>query len=554
MSWTVHEDEYISPQTSVEQRFNIVERPEDEKSVLSSGKYTKCSQVFPAPGSFSSVALSMNGDSDSQKGNWCYSQPATRIAEHHFQPPPAVLQCNGSPHFSQNVGVIFDAGAKICEFTNSETSSKRRNNLESLIPLDQPQRVLVPEDFTSLELNSTSISDWAGSSPNKFQSSGSLAIPPNTNLSPEALQGRVYDTAKDQHGCRFLQRWLDTNSNPEAIQMVMNEIIPHVGELMMDQYANFLLQKLFDMLPNNVRLDVARVAAPKISLIAMTPHGTFSVQKMIETISSREEIEIIRKALSENAVRLITDAHGNHVIQKVLQRFSYADKQFIYDAVAKDCVTIAKNKQGCCVLQRCLEYASPVQKSNLVSHILNYCLDIAQDPYGNYVLQYILEEKDSKINDRIAIAFVPNVVNLCMNKFSSNVMEKVLRGASVPVQSMYVEMMCNPDIVSHLIQDDFGNYVLQTAMIISNPIQGENLVAAIKPLLPLIKTAPYAKKLEGKMEAIIKRNESAFKLQGDWNGALNATIAVSEQKNMRRGNSYDPRYTHQVNPSAWISS
>ncbi|EPY19095.1 RNA-binding protein regulatory protein (pumilio family) [Strigomonas culicis] len=285
----------------------------------------------------------------------------------------------------------------------------------------------------------------------------------------------------------------------------MNEIIPHVAELMTDQYANFLVQKLFDIMPDDVRYNVARVAAPKISMIALTPHGTFSVQKMIETISTREEMEIVRSALSKDVVRLVKDTHGNHVIQKVLQRFDYSDKEFIYEAVASDCVAIAKNKQGCCVLQRCLEHASPDQKTALVKHILSCCLQVVQDPFGNYVLQYVLEAKDSKINDTIAIAFLPHLVQLCMNKFSSNVMEKVLRGASVPIQEMYVETMCNHDIVSQLIQDDFGNYVLQTALSIAAPSQAEALVSAIRPLMPLIKSAPYAKKLEGKIDAITKK-------------------------------------------------
>lgn len=54
--------------------------------------------------------------------------------------------------------------------------------------------------------------------------------------------------------------------------------------------------------------------------------------------------------------------------------------------------------------------------------------------------------------------------------------------------------MCTPDIALRLIQDDYGNYVLQTALSISSANHAEALATAIRPFIPLIKNAPYAKK------------------------------------------------------------
>lgn len=356
------------------------------------------------------------------------------------------------------------------------------------------------------EWSPSNASPYAAGTPHTSSGTPSAMVSAFSNgITAENIRGRVYETAKDQHGCRFLQRWLDSNYDGEAVQVIMSEIIPHVAELMTDQYANFLVQKLFDIMPHDIRYNVAQVAAPHIAHIALTPHGTFSVQKLIETIATREEMEIVREALSHDVVRLVKDVHGNHVIQKVLQRFEHPDKEFIYEAVASDCAAIATNKQGCCVLQRCLEFASPAQHKALVACILGCCLQIVQDPFGNYVLQYVLEANDSSINDTIARAFMPHLVQLCMNKFSSNVMEKVLRGATQPVRDAYVETMRNPDVIASLMQDDFGNYVLQTALTISSPGQSEALVAVIRPLMPMIKNAPYAKKLEAKMDLIMKK-------------------------------------------------
>lgn len=558
MSWTVHEDEYKSAEPDLEQILQNVRRENDVESTAPSGKYTKCSQVFTQPTLFT-AASPISVGCDALSNNWGFASPMG--SPNIVRPFSSYVQQNNiPPQFHQNLTIPFEQQPKTSDsFSLSSLNGKRRgHNLDSQGSGELRRRSLAADEQNSTGMNGLSFSDRSNTSNvsvSKFSTSGSPSLGAGNNgISFDAFQGKVYETAKDQQGCRFLQKWLDANCNTEAVQALMNEIIPYVGELMKDQYANFLLQKLFDVMPSDVRLKVAQVAAPNIASIAMTPHGTFSVQKMIETISTPEEMKMIREALSEDVVRLVKDAHGNHVIQKVLQRFSSTDKQFIYDAVSKDCVGIATNKQGCCVLQRCLEYASPTQKSSLVTHILSCCLEIVQDPFGNYVLQYVLDANDSKINDTIAIAFLPHVVHLCMNKFSSNVMEKVLRGASVQIQETYVERMCNPDIVSCLIQDDFGNYVLQTALTISNPTQAENLVAAIRPLLPLIKSAPYAKKLESKMDSSIKRSEGSFRQHTDFDDGLRVTSStLSEQKRDRGGNGYENLY-NQSSPASWIPS
>lgn len=515
MSWTVlSQDEYRTAEPNVEEILQQVVEEDEGPQTKPSGRYTKSSQVFATPSPLTPAELSTPGKDPLDGINtWQRTHSSTSSSTPGGGHPYVAAVPTPGKYMRQNNGPFERApkGQQNSEMYPGPTPMKRGMppmHMEHLVeprghqtmpPLDDPQ-----------DMMSSQYMEWPGTLGNKFQQSAAMPNALN-NVTADSLRGKVYETAKDQHGCRFLQRWLDTNCDPDAVQVIMNEIIPHVAELMTDQYANFLVQKLFDIMPDEVRYNVALVAAPQISMIALTPHGTFSVQKMIETISTREEMEIVREALSKDVVRLVKDAHGNHVIQKVLQRFDFVDKEFIYVAVAQDCVTIAKNKQGCCVLQRCLEYASPNQKTALVDHILSCCLQVVQDPFGNYVLQYVLEANDSKINDTIAIAFLPHLVHLCMNKFSSNVMEKVLRGASVHVQEMYVETMCNPEIVSCLIQDDFGNYVLQTALSISNPTQAETLVATIRPLMSLIKNAPYAKKLEGKMDAISRKNCGCYR-------------------------------------------
>lgn len=330
---------------------------------------------------------------------------------------------------------------------------------------------------------------------------------PQQQLTLESVRGRIYETAKDQHGCRFLQRLLDQGQQEsiEAAQVILSEILQNIPELMTDQYANFLVQKLFDMMPHDVRYTVAQVAAPHLCTISLTPHGTFSVQKLIETIATREEMEVVQNALKIDVVQLVKDVHGNHVIQKVLQRFEHADTQFIYDALTADCVAIATNKQGCCVLQRCLEYANDPQRHQMVSAIVQAALTLVQDPFGNYVVQYVLDGKEVVVNDAIAELFLPHIVMLATNKFSSNVVEKVVKGCSNAAKEKYVMTLFDQNTLMRLLRDDYGNYVVQTGLTEAPYHLAEQLVMCIRPIMHHIRNAPYAKKLEAKMDLVLKK-------------------------------------------------
>ncbi|KEG10883.1 putative pumilio/PUF RNA binding protein 3 [Trypanosoma grayi] len=532
--WTVHEDEYKSAEFNLAGFLESGVGEGEDKAAKPIGVYTKCSQVFATPSATPADSIPLSSHRHNTNIAWTstqnpFSSPLPRNLFSHPQaatPSQSSIMRVDAPPFEPSPKSI----AATVSYAASSPVGKRGMTPTQMSHVVAPEhlnpQIIMPMDDASgrgKDRSTAQYLEWNNHPVTAYHHPHVAVRAYGSSTTADNLRGTVYETAKDQHGCRFLQRLLgDSNFDREIARVIMNEIVPHVAELMTDQYANFLVQKLFDIMPPDVRYDVARVAAPHITVIALTPHGTFSVQKMIETIATREEMNILREALSKDVVQLVKDAHGNHVIQKVLQRFNHADKDFIYTAVAGDCVSIAKNKQGCCVLQRCLEYASDSQRETLVKHILGCCLQIAEDPFGNYVLQYVLESNNSKTTDTIAIAFLPHLVQLCMNKFSSNVMEKVLRGASQPVQEMYVETMCSPDVVARLIQDDFGNYVLQTALTICSIAQAETLVSVVRPLMPTIRNAPYAKKLEGKIESIVHRitNSRHAVVEGDSNRQL----------------------------------
>ena len=72
--------------------------------------------------------------------------------------------------------------------------------------------------------------------------------------------GQVGVLARDQHGCRFLQRKFD-EEGVEAVDLCFDEIIAEVVELMMDPFGNYLVQKLLECCSDEQRMGVLSAVA-----------------------------------------------------------------------------------------------------------------------------------------------------------------------------------------------------------------------------------------------------------------------------------------------------
>ncbi|OBT40346.1 hypothetical protein VE00_08460 [Pseudogymnoascus sp. WSF 3629] len=350
------------------------------------------------------------------------------------------------------------------------------------------------------------------------------------NVALESLGGEIYSLCKDQHGCRFLQKKLEER-NAEQIHMIWLETNQHVVELMTDPFGNYLCQKLLEFCNDEERTVLIENASQDLVRIALNQHGTRALQKMIEFISTAGQIQTIIEALRYQVVELIQDLNGNHVIQKCLNKLSPLDAQFIFDAVGRHCVDVGTHRHGCCVLQRCIDHASGEQKAWLIRQISNNAFTLVQDPFGNYVVQYILDLNEPVFTEPLVAMFAGRVGQLSRQKFSSNVIEKCLRCAQEPSKDMLIEeMLATPADLERLLRDSFANYVVQTALDYANPAMKTRLVDAIRPILPQIRTTPYGRRIQAKLQGAEGR--PAIATNGASTGAAQITETAAQQQQL----------------------
>ena len=335
------------------------------------------------------------------------------------------------------------------------------------------------------------------------------------NAKLEDFTGQIYSLCKDQHGCRFLQRQLDLGreiaagkttetglTNDIAATLIFNEIYLKIIELMTDPFGNYLIQKLFENVSVDQRIILVKNASPDVIRIALDPHGTRALQKLVECISTEEESKLIIDSLSPHIVSLSRDLNGNHVVQKCLQKLKPQENQFIFEAACMNCNEIATHRHGCCVLQRCLDHGNEQQRKQLSVKVAESATTLSLDPFGNYVVQYVLSRGDDESISMILKHIQANVITLSLHKFGSNVIEKSLRISKLTDKVIDV-LLQHKDKFIELLNDAFGNYVLQTSLDVANPRDLTRLSQALQPLLPNIKNTPHGRRIMTKIQTVI---------------------------------------------------
>ncbi|KAJ8773278.1 hypothetical protein K2173_028455 [Erythroxylum novogranatense] len=323
---------------------------------------------------------------------------------------------------------------------------------------------------------------------------------PSNYLSVKDLKGKIVTLAKDQHGCRFLQKKM-TGITEEELLMVYSELIDYVAELMIDQYGNYVVQKLVEVCKEEQMTQILRNLTRhehQLITICLDIHGTRSVQTLLHYVNTPQQISIVITALSLGAALLCKDPNGQHVVHYCVKNFSLEDIKHFLNMVAANCFEIATNKSGCCVLQHCVDHARGEIRDRLVAPIIANALELAQDPFGNYVVQHALSLKVPRITATLLAQLEGNFVSLSCNKYGSNVVEKCLAETKEEQLTQIITEIVQNQNAPMLLLDAFGNYVIQAALTHSMQGPGHVHLALVRMVLlhaRLLRTHMYGKKV-----------------------------------------------------------
>jgi len=324
----------------------------------------------------------------------------------------------------------------------------------------------------------------------------------------EGLKGKVYLLARQQSGCRMLQRFLEqpagTQTANDALRIIWKEAIEHVGPLITDPFGHYLWLRLLDRITPAQRLELLQRLSYDMVGISLNVHGTRVVQKLLEKVKSQEEIDAAVSALRGEISTLSKDVYGMHVVLRCLYHHGI-DNSFIINAVGKRIVSVSMHKHGCCVVQWCLDYGTRSQREGLINQIAKNALELVQDTYGNYVVQQIMDvskwksHEDKAARRKVMQALMGNIAKLAVQKFSSIVVEKCLQEADDDIRVAMVEELTDPARLPRLLQDPYANYVIQKVLSVSRSDDFQRLILRIRPHLDSLSATPFGKRIQLQM-------------------------------------------------------
>ncbi|KAL6851920.1 hypothetical protein ACP4OV_020105 [Aristida adscensionis] len=338
-------------------------------------------------------------------------------------------------------------------------------------------------------------------SPSEYEYDVSMKSAQFKYNSVDEVVGELNLLARDQNGCRFLQRIFTEGSQDDA-QKVFDGVIDHIDELMVDPFGNYLVQKLLEECSDDQRMhivyEITKIPG-QLTAVSCNMHGTRVVQKVIETINTSHLVSMVVSALSPGVITLMMDANGSHVAHRCLQKLSPEYKSFLLNAAVENYFELAKDRQGCCIIQKCIVHANKEQKNRLLYNITSRSLDLAEHQYGNYVIQYILELNITWAIDEILDKLEGHYGYLSMQKCSSNVVEKCLKEAREPKRAKIINELMNDPKLLHILIDQYGNYVIQTALReCEDAAVHAALVEAIRPHAAALRNNMFGKRILSK--------------------------------------------------------
>jgi hypothetical protein len=317
------------------------------------------------------------------------------------------------------------------------------------------------------------------------------------------ILSQAYAMSKDQIGCRHLQKKLEERDTYFTTALI-STLAPHLIELMVDPFGNYLCQKLIEVSePVHIAV-ILKVCEEFLVELALDPHGTRAVQKLVEVAGKSMFQSRIVEALKLYVADLAKDINGNHVIQRCLHVMGSPSNQFIYDAAYYDLLEISTHRHGCCVLQRCIDAADEGQRKALVASIVKDSVALVQDAFGNYVVQYVLDLNIGEANAELAKTFIDHMFDLARQKFSSNVIEKCLQQNPPEVQLQMIEAICSPKSLGFMLGDSYANYgevyaVVQRAISLAPYPTQAKILSEVKLHLETLKRSQVGNRVYSKL-------------------------------------------------------
>ena len=285
-----------------------------------------------------------------------------------------------------------------------------------------------------------------------------------------------------QRGAKEIEKTLKKSPN-ECITILVNNINVYLTKVMTDVYGNYFCQKIIQAsTPNQITLMLNFISKDFIQ-IAKDYSGTHVLQALLDVVSTQEQETIILNSIKGSELEIAYDNNATHVLQKIIQSIAEERRSSLNEIILGNIKQLSLNSNGICLVKKYIANNVIIQnKQKLINALTENCLEISQDPYGNYAIQYILDEWSQDDCSKVVNIIIENICSLSKQKFSSNVVEKIIELIDEERKQIIFNELFNEAKLNSLIKNKYGKYVIQKSVKSMNCQQKKNIIKILEKI------------------------------------------------------------------------
>ena len=255
------------------------------------------------------------------------------------------------------------------------------------------------------------------------------------------------------YGNYFIQN-LIKNSNFKQINLIYTYIQKDYVLIAKDYSGTHVLQKLLDY--NNILFN------------------NNCISNNINNIKILEKI--ILSSIIDKEIEMAFNTNATHVLQKIILTIPEQNRQFLNEKIYSNLIDLCLDSNGICLVKKLISSTKYILNKKRIINIINSrCIEISQNPYGNYAIQFLIEEWGINLCYEIVNNIIENISNLSMQKYSSNVSEKIIELIDENNIDYVYQKLFDENILLNVLKNKYGRFVLQKAVKIMNKGKKEEI-------------------------------------------------------------------------------
>ena len=322
----------------------------------------------------------------------------------------------------------------------------------------------------------------------------SAASPPplahSTTSSSSTAEPHLVLLAKSQAGSRLLQTKLSSpHPDPLYVSSILADLLPHLPSLMCDLFGNYAVQKLIEATNAEQRGRMLHRVMDAFSDISCDRQGTRAMQKLMEGIERMEDRQWVVNTLLTPApsatpsaaaqgaapprlLTLIKDPNGSHVVDSIITHFPPTLLTSVHAAALKAVRSLGLDQHGLCILKKSINLVPASVLIPFALTLVPHLFEFVNNAYGNYLIQHLLHTTNqhdhasyAHVNAALVHALHGHLIRLSRAKYSSNVVEKLLRMRDPALVRQVVRELVSEEGVMGLLSCTYGSYVLVNVVV-----------------------------------------------------------------------------------------